>query len=287
MKLNRILLIVLLAFTAIIVPQAVAQSQDPIRAEILKGPNPIPVQDTVWIEELTFFEVRDALKSGKITTAIILTGGVEQNGPYLATGKHNYVLRGAGEMIARKLGNALVAPIVTMEPGDPDNVEEPGSVFLSEATYRAVLSDMANSLRSQGFKHVVMMGDSGGNQDGMKEVASKLAPAWKSKGATIHFIPEYYNNADTRNFVQKQLGIPEKLNSDHLHDEYFITAEMMAFDPKTVRLAERMKVNKTTINGVSILPKEKTIENGKKILDFRANAAVAAIRKAIGSPRSN
>ena len=51
-------------------------------------PRPIDVYDSVFIEELTWLEVRDALRAGK-STAIIATGGIEMNGPYLATGKHN------------------------------------------------------------------------------------------------------------------------------------------------------------------------------------------------------
>src|SRR5262245_15555416 len=83
-------------------------------------PRPIAARDSVFIEELTWLEVRDALRSGK-TTAIIATGGVEMNGPYLATGKHNYILRATTEAIARKLGDALVAPIVPFVPeGDLD-----------------------------------------------------------------------------------------------------------------------------------------------------------------------
>lgn len=78
-------------------------------------PRPIEAFDSVFLEELTWLEVRDALRSGK-TTALIATGGVEQNGPYLATGKHNYVLRAVTESIARKLGDALVAPIVPFVP---------------------------------------------------------------------------------------------------------------------------------------------------------------------------
>src|SRR5262245_26993259 len=46
----------------------------------------------VQVREMTWMEVRDAMKAGK-DTVLIPTGGVEQNGPYLATGKHNYVLR--------------------------------------------------------------------------------------------------------------------------------------------------------------------------------------------------
>ena len=48
-------------------------------------------------------KVRDALAAGK-TTAVVATGGVEDNGPYLATGKHDYILRGTSEAIARKYG---------------------------------------------------------------------------------------------------------------------------------------------------------------------------------------
>ena len=106
-------------------------------------------------------EVRDAIKAGK-TTGLILTGGVESNGPHLATGKHNFVLKVMGEAIARKLGNALVAPILTLEPGRPDGERvAPGSVVLSAATYRAVLTDMANSLRRGDADLAQRLGDLG------------------------------------------------------------------------------------------------------------------------------
>src|SRR4029079_10503957 len=75
------------------------------------SPRPIEAVDSVFIEELTWMEVRDALKAGK-TTILVPTGGIEQNGPYQALGKHNYILRATTEAIARKLGNALVAPII-------------------------------------------------------------------------------------------------------------------------------------------------------------------------------
>ena len=45
-------------------------------------PNPLPVPDTVWLEEMTWMDVRDALAAGK-TTGIIPTGGIEPNGPWL------------------------------------------------------------------------------------------------------------------------------------------------------------------------------------------------------------
>src|SRR5262249_22904536 len=72
--------------TGFLAAQPKAMSPDP------KAPRPIDGIDTVFVEEMTWMEVRDALKAGK-TTVIVATGGVEQNGPYLATGKHDIILR--------------------------------------------------------------------------------------------------------------------------------------------------------------------------------------------------
>src|SRR5215813_8982482 len=72
---------------------------------------PIAGIDSVWMEELTWMDIRDAVKSGK-DTVIIATGGMEPNGPYLASGKHHFVLHANCEAIARKMGNALCAPII-------------------------------------------------------------------------------------------------------------------------------------------------------------------------------
>ena len=84
-------------------------------AQELQAPRPIAALDSVFLEELTWMEVRDAINAGK-TTVIVGTGGVEPNGPYVALGKHNYVLQATTEAIARQLGNALVAPIIKFVP---------------------------------------------------------------------------------------------------------------------------------------------------------------------------
>ena len=63
---------------------------------------------------MTWMEVRE--EGGRQETAIVATGGVEQNGPYLAAGKHNITCVWTTEAIARKLGDALVVPIVPVRP---------------------------------------------------------------------------------------------------------------------------------------------------------------------------
>ena len=252
------------------------------RVDVTNMPRPIDMHDSVWIEDLTMLEVRDLIKAGK-TTALILTGGIEENGPYLTTGKHNNVLKATGESIARALGNALVAPIVTLEPGNPMRPNlSPGTIVLSQATFQAVLTDMANSLRSQGFKDVVMVGDSGGNAKGMQAAATALNAEWKGQGY-VHFIPEYYNYAEVEKFEEEKLGIHEKLEG--YHDDYYITAIISTVSTDAIRMPERRKAGKFVINGVPLDPIAKTIENGRKMVAFRTEVTVAAIKKSMDSRR--
>jgi creatinine amidohydrolase len=250
------------------------------RVDVTNMPRPIDMPDTVWIEDLTMLEVRDQIKAGK-TTALILTGGIEENGPYLTTGKHNHVLKATGDSIARALGNALAAPIVTLEPGNPLRPNlSPGTIVLSQATFQAVLTDMSNSLRSQGFKDIIMVGDSGGNAKGMQAAATSLNAEWKGNGY-VHYIPEYYNYADVEKFEADVLGIHEKLEG--YHDDYYITAIISTVSTDAIRMKERQKAGKFVINGVALDPIAKTIENGRKMVAFRTQATVAAIRKSFAA----
>ncbi len=247
--------------------------------------NPIAARDSVFIEELTWIEVRDAIRAGK-TTVIIATGGVEQNGPYLASGKHNYVLRATTEAIARKLGNALVAPIVPFVPeGDisppTSHMKYHATISLRPATFKALLTDIAESLAEHGFRRVILIGDSGGNQTGMKEVAAELTKKWPVAKATIHFIPEYYdfyNSGALSKWLVSQ-GIKE-VDEGH-HDNVAITAMMMTVDPSAVRMNERRAKGKFSINNVPLDPAEKTIALGKKAVAYRAEVTVEAINKAL------
>lgn len=242
------------------------------------GARPIAARNTVWLEEMTWMEVRDALKAGK-TSVIVSTGGVEQNGPYLAAGKHNYILRVTCAAIARKLGNALCAPIVPFVPeGDIEpptgHMLYPSTISVREETFVRLLTDIAESLRVHGFQHVFLIGDSGGNTKGMARVAATLSKKWtKSK---IHHIPEYYDYDGVKKWLATQ-GVKE--GNDGVHDDYAISALMMAADPNTVRMKERMAAGKFMINGVPLAPPEKTIAMGRKIAEYRADVTVAAIKK--------
>jgi creatinine amidohydrolase len=254
------------------------------------APRPIDMLDTVWIEEQTWMETRDSIKAGK-TTAIIGSGGLEQNGPYNANGKHNYVLRATCEATARKLGNALCAPVVTLEPGNTERPGlTPGSVFISNDTFKAVLTDMSNSLKSMGFTDIVMIADSGGNVSGMKEVVTALNAKWAGTPARAYYVDEYYEEDKWSFEFLKSIGIhqvPDVQSATRydIHDDYHYEALVALTDPKLIRAEQRMKAGKFTINGVEIGSVAKMLENAKKIQEHRATITANAIRKALAAPR--
>jgi creatinine amidohydrolase/Fe(II)-dependent formamide hydrolase-like protein len=251
-------------------------------------PNPLTPPDTVWMEDMTWMDVRDAFRAGK-KTVIVSTGGMEPNGPWLALGKHNFVLKANCDAIARKLGDALCAPIVPFVPeGDFEpksgHMTTIGTVSLREETFEALLSDIVTSYKLHGFEKIILIGDSGGNVTGMKNVADRLDAQWHSNPVVIH-VPEYY----AYNTVAKlltDLGVTrEGMKEDSLHDDPGITLNMFITDPNSVRWEQRVKAGKATINGVSIADKAKNLEIARKIVDMRAANTVAAIQKALAAKK--
>jgi len=247
-------------------------------------PNPLKTPDTVWLEEMTWMDVRDALRAGK-TTIIVATGGIEPNGPWLALGKHQYVLRANCDAIARKLGNALCAPLI---PLVPEGTIEPksghmttvGTISMREETFQALLTDVVHSFKMHGFENIILIGDSGGNRKGMEAVAQKFTAEWKGTPLVAH-IGEYYDYPAVQKYLAT-LGVKEG-TSDGLHDDPAITLNMMVTDPNSVRWDARVRANKATIDGVSIADKEKSLALGRKIVEMRATVTADAIKKAIAS----
>ena len=252
---------------------------------LLAEPNLLRASESVWIEELTYMEVRDRIGGG-VTTVIVSTGGIEENGPFLATGKHNYILGTLCPVIAAELGNALCAPIVPFVPEgniDPPSgaMHFPGSISVRAETYQALLEDIGNSLRQHGFSNIVFIGDSGGNQRGMKATAESLNAQWHDD-TRAHFVPEFYTSgwSETERYTEEVLGVVETKNDGH-HDDIWVTALMMVTDPSSVRYEERLDADLASINGVDISDLEEMVELGRKMAAFRARHTAEAIRQRI------
>jgi creatinine amidohydrolase/Fe(II)-dependent formamide hydrolase-like protein len=249
---------------------------------------PIEMIDNVWTEQLTTLEVRDKLRAG-MTNILVLTGGVEQNGPFLPTGKHNYVLAATGEAIARKMGNTLIAPIITYEPGNPATQRTPGYTVVSQETYRAMLRDIMTSLRTQGFTNIFIMGDSGGNQGGMEAVANELNEAWKGEGARVHYIEPYYReDIWSCEFLKSQLQIVQQPDNcsatrDLYHDDVHYTSIVATVNPEHIRPNQRIAAGQFSINGIDLKNVYNVLQIGRALIDYRADITVRAMRAAMGA----
>jgi creatinine amidohydrolase len=250
------------------------------------APNPLPPANTVWLEEMTWMDVRDALAAGK-RTIVIPTGGVEPNGPWVALGKHDYVLRATCEAIVKKLGDALCAPVIPFVPeGDLEkktgHMASVGTISVRQEVYEGLVADIARSMKAHGFENILLISDNGGsNQDGLRKVAGELNTQW---GKTIaYYIPEYYKSWEAADGLLWSKGIWKKGTLDGIHDDPSVTTLIMINYPEMVRWSARVKAGKATIDGVSITDKDQTVKWGRELADVRASITVEAIHKALAA----
>jgi hypothetical protein len=262
----------------------------------LDAPRPIEAGSSLWAEELTSMEIRDLVKSGT-TTIIVGTGGVEQNGPYVAGGKHNFVLATALPYIARAVGNALIAPIVkfvpegAIEPKTSGHMQYAGTISLEPSTFEALLTDICRSYKAHGFVDIVLLGDSGGNQTGMEHVADALNKKWAGETPRVHYLREYYYEDQWSWDFLKSLGVvqidktpPAGEAADRrsdwrngIHDDVYYEAQSAVQDPKLIRMEQRMKAGLFTLHGVDMAPISKTIEVGRRLAAYRAEITARAL----------
>ena len=258
-------------------------------------PNPIEGGASLWTEELTWMEVRDAIAGGA-TTIIIGTGGVEQNGPYVVGGKHNYVLRTVLPYVAREIGNALIAPVVKFVPEGPIEPEPaghmlyPGTISVEEATFEALLRDICRSYRAHGFTDIILLGDSGGNQQGMQRVAEALNQAWADDDARVHFLPEFYSEDIWSYQFLKKRGITQIDRTpgkgqpadqptpfrNGIHDDLYYEAQIAVQDPELIRARQRRAAGLFELHGVELDPIEDLIALGRDLAAYRAKITARA-----------
>ncbi|MBI3283919.1 MAG: creatininase family protein [Burkholderiales bacterium] len=238
----------------------------------------------VYLEEMTSPELRERLAGGA-TTILIPLGGTEQNGPYMVLGKHNrraYLLAG---QIAQRLGNALVAPVVSYVP--EGSIQPPaahmrfaGTISIGEGAFEAMLEAAARSFRQHGFRDVVFLGDHGGYQNSEQRVASRLNREWAAERACrVHALPEYYRAAgDFAEMLKKRgYGAAEIGTHAGLAD----TALALALDKSLVRSEALAHAGKPDPrDGVAGDPRRATEELGQAGVQHIVDLSVTAIRQA-------
>lgn len=138
-----------------------------------QGQGTSPKKPTVLMEEMSWTEIRDAIRSGK-DTALLVAGSIEQHGPHLPVMTDSLVGKHIAEQAAVKLGNALVAPV--LQPALAEHhLGFPGTISLNFQDFIAVLTDYCSSLAQAGFKNIVLISAHGGNTDTIIAYAPRIA----------------------------------------------------------------------------------------------------------------
>ncbi len=254
----------------------------------LSGTTIAQAADNVLMERMTSYEIRDAIAAGK-TTVILPSGGTEQNGPGMAIGKHNFRALANAQTIARRLGNALVAPVIVYTPEgkyDPPegHLRYPGTMGVPEDVYAGVVEGVVRSLKLHGFHDIVLIGDHGSDQAGQEAVAAKLNAEWAKTKVRVHAITAYYRGdpaGDAAEMMKRGIKKEEMGNHAEVRD----TSLMLAIDPTMVHM-DRLEAGNGK-NGVEGDPRHATAEIGR-VLTERTNArTIDLIKKSIAAAHSN
>ena len=246
-----------------------------------------PASSSVMLEELTSTELRNRIDHGA-TTVLVPIGGVEQSGPYIALGKHNVRAGMLARQIAQKLGNTIVAPVVSYVPEGSisppaGHMRQAGTISIPPAAFEAVLEGAAASLRQHGFRDIIFIGDHGGYQKNEQNVAAKLNRAWSKDGkgqdARAWALLDYYDITQTkyiaelqkRGFSAAEIG---------LHAGLADAALMLATDPSMVR-GEAMAhgARPGVADGVRGDATRATAELGQIGIKLQVDTSVAAIKQ--------
>jgi creatinine amidohydrolase/Fe(II)-dependent formamide hydrolase-like protein len=243
---------------------------------------PVP---SVFIEELTFYEVRDAIAGGN-TVGIVPTGGTEKNGFHMTMGKHNFHVRKGAEMMAKKLGNALIAPVIQYVPEGQASEETPGVLSCPGACFEHIVEAAARSLKTGGFKEILLIGDNGGNQNSLKNVADKLSKEWEGSDTKIYGLTDFYEKGHEylEAWLLAQFGWDAQVVGSHAGIQD--TSQMLYVKPEDVRknrIADSF--NNRQESSVSGDPTKATEEFGRIALEFKSNAAIAQYRALKAPPR--
>jgi creatinine amidohydrolase len=242
-----------------------------------------PIPDIVEMKDMTWLEVRSALQSG-FTTAVVPTGGIEQNGPHMILGKHDYLVGYAARQIAKEVGKTLVTPVVSYVPEgefDPPtgHMRFPGTLGISEQAFAGVLEGIARSLKNAGFKVICFIGDHGQSQSVQADVAARLSREWEKAGVRVVQIGSYYavpsqtKRLKDSGYTMAQIGY---------HASIIDTSELLAVNPKGVDLGRYSRSFLPQENsGVIGNPTPSNEKLGATLIRMRIEAASAQIRSVI------
>jgi creatinine amidohydrolase len=130
---------------------------------------------SVYMEELTSPEIRAAIDGG-VRTVIVPSGAMEQHGPHVSLQSDTLQARAIAGRVATRMGDALVAPPITVGCSD-HHLSFSGTFSLRAETYIAIHLDYCRSLARHGFQRIACYSGHGGNFAPLREALPRLRQA--------------------------------------------------------------------------------------------------------------
>jgi creatinine amidohydrolase/Fe(II)-dependent formamide hydrolase-like protein len=236
-----------------------------------------------YLEDYTWPELRDMVAAGT-TTAVIMTGGIEQNGPHMALVKHNLIARYVSGQVATRLGNAVAYPVIPFSiAGDPiektNHSRWPGTISVSSEVYAGLVRQLAVAARAAGFKTIVLMGDHGGGQNELALVAQNLGADWRAGGVQVVYASNTGSAAAINAYLKERNIAPGG------HAGVAETAQVLALDGgkqflRTDKSAAMAAGPEPATGAAPVNVAPVTMEMGRAFLEMKVADTVAQVRKA-------
>ena len=252
----------------------------------------------VDFEMMTWPEVKKAIHEQGKTTALIYNGGTEQRGPQNVNGGHTLMAHAAVLAIAEKLGDAIAAPVLPFSVNNA-SADLPGTIGLTGPLFAAINEQVAEQMIKTGFKNIVLMGDHGGGQKELGEVAKKLDEKYSGQGIRVVFCDEVYEkaNSDFDKWLadngypsSSHAGIPDTSEMLYLGaDKGWVRKDLIPTavgDPVRRRGAPRDPNGPRANNGITGDARRSTPELGKRLFGMKVDYAVNEIHRLLGPSKT-
>jgi len=244
---------------------------------------------SIRMEAMTWPAIRAAIEGG-CTTAVVAVGATEQHGPHLPTMTDARIGDAVAELVAQKLGGALVARTVDVGLSE-HHLAFGGTISLKPETLKLVLRDYAESLVRCGFTRIVFVPTHGGNFPAVREAIDEARAA--HPGVDVAGYTDLLGFAGYLNRVSAEHGVGAEASGAHAGENE--TSMMMALEPGLVdpgqfaagylgplgaaevkRILERGMPDLTS-NGVLGDPGGASAEKGRVYLERLADFLVAKL----------
>src|SRR5690606_26479181 len=150
-----------------------------------------------------------------------------------------YIVHFAAGVMAERLVNTLVAPVIQYVPQGNYNSQNfasrSGAISNPAPSYNLPLDAAVRRLLLHGFTDIILIGDGGGNQSGMAAVADSINRDWSGSGYRVFALTDYYSKgrADLRAWLQSTYGYAE--GEIGTHAGITDTSQLMYIFPQGIR----------------------------------------------------